>query len=162
MMKAKTVAQFFIAFANECGELLTNLKLNKLVYYTQAWHLAAFHQPFFEEEIEAWVHGPIVPVLYDGYKKYRYHPILEDTPTVEEIKGLFTSSQQDILNDVIELYFPLPSYELEQMACDEDPWRMAREGLAPDVPSHHVISHKAMQEYYGDRLLTKQNEEKAS
>ena len=54
-----------------------NLKLQKLVYYAQAWHLALRDVPLFEEDFEAWVHGPVIPALYQEYKKFGWRPILE-------------------------------------------------------------------------------------
>lgn len=148
MITAQTVARFFLAFANECGELMTNLKLNKLVYYTQAWHLALLDRPLFEEQIEAWVHGPVIPELYGEYKRYGYHPILEDNLDLESMRQQFNVAQQDLLGDIIEVYFPKSAYELEQLTHDEDPWILARNGLKPDVASHNVIEHGVMKRFY--------------
>lgn len=64
------VADFFLAFANECGDFMSNLRLQKLVYYAQAWHLANYDTPLFEEDFEAWIHGPALPALYHHYEGY--------------------------------------------------------------------------------------------
>lgn len=61
------IAKHFIRFANEEGSFISNLKLQKLVYYAQAWHLAIHGTPLFEEDFEAWVHGPVIPSLYQKY-----------------------------------------------------------------------------------------------
>ena len=53
---------------NGGGDLLTNLKLQKMLYYEQGFHLAYFNEPLFEEPIEAWQYGPVVPVVYNYYK----------------------------------------------------------------------------------------------
>ena len=162
MITARTVAQFFLAFSNECQELTTNLKLNHLVYYTQAWHLAVFNKPLFDERIEAWVHGPVVPCLYEEYKKYGNFPILEDYPDSNEIKQQFSSDQQTLLNDIIEVYFPQDEYELELRTFRSDPWRHARAGLYADEPSHNKITRKSMQRFYAGMLAEENKDEKSS
>lgn len=154
MITASTVARFFLAFANECGDLVTNLKLNKLVYYSQAWHLALWGSPMFDEQIEAWVHGPVIPALYAEYKKYGYYPIIEKDLDLEEIKHHFSVQQQDLLDDVIEVYFPKSAYELEQLTHNEEPWVLARNGLQPDVASHNVIDPDVMRRYYAEMVVT--------
>jgi uncharacterized phage-associated protein len=62
---AKQVAEFFLAKTDEDeGDLISNLKLQKLCYYAQGLALAVRDQPLFPEPIEAWLHGPVVPTLY--------------------------------------------------------------------------------------------------
>ena len=68
---AERVADYIIRSAHESGELITNLKLQKLVYYAQAWHLALFDEPLFDDPIEAWVHGPVVSSLYSKFPEHR-------------------------------------------------------------------------------------------
>lgn len=63
-LAAKRVADYIIAFAHEHGDPVSNLKLQKLLYYAQAWHLALHDNPLFDERIEASVHGPAVPPVY--------------------------------------------------------------------------------------------------
>ncbi len=153
MITANTVANYFLAFAQECEEPITNLKLNKLVYYTQAWHLALFNTPLFDEEIEAWVHGPVLSSLYENYKQFKWNPIIVDDLNLEEIKQQFNPDQQNLLNDVVEVYFPETAYALEQLTHSEDPWVCTREGLAPDECSSRAIAHGLMQKYYA-KILT--------
>jgi len=152
MITANTVANYFLAFAQECEEPITNLKLNKLVYYAQAWHLALFNKPLFEEEIEAWVHGPVLPVLYDTYKQFKWKPIIVGDLNAENIKQQFNPDQQDLLDDIVEVYFPETAYALEQLTHREDPWILAREGLAPYEPSDNIITHDSMKHYYAKKL----------
>ena len=72
---ASKVANVFLKLAQEKNEELTNLKLQKLVYYAQAWYLAIYEKPLFDDEIEAWIHGPAVPSIYKMYKKFGWKPI---------------------------------------------------------------------------------------
>lgn len=157
MITATNVAKYFLALANECEDPITNLKLNKLVYYAQAWHLALFGTSLFQEDIEAWKHGPVLPVIYDAYKHFRWTPITGDNLSSEEMRQLFSAEQQELLDDIVEIYFPQTAYALEQMTRDEDPWVFARQGLAPH--ESNIITHDAMRIYYVKMLLeeTKSN-----
>lgn len=83
MLTCYNVADFFIHLANETGSYISNLKLQKLVYYAQAWHLAIYATPLFEEDFEAWVHSPVIPALYREYKSFGWQPILKDVQKPE-------------------------------------------------------------------------------
>src|SRR5260364_350033 len=71
MVSVFDVANYFLTLVEEeVGDALSNLKLQKLVYYAQGFHLALFSRPLFENAIEAWTHGPVIPGLYHAYKQY--------------------------------------------------------------------------------------------
>ncbi|MDY7013941.1 MAG: DUF4065 domain-containing protein [Cyanobacteriota bacterium] len=127
------IADYFIWLANETGSFISNLKLQKLVYYAQAWHLALYQTPLFEEDFQAWIHGPVIPELYQKYKDYRWRPILKDV-TLPKL----TPDILKFLDEVAEEYFACDSYELEQMTHAEAPWNQARENLQPDEPSDAI------------------------
>ena len=57
------------AAANDEGELFSNMKLQKLLYYVQGFHIAVFNRPLFNEDIEAWMYGPVVPAVYEYYQE---------------------------------------------------------------------------------------------
>lgn len=140
------IAEYFIWLANETGSFISNLKLQKLVYYAQAWHLALFNEPLFQEDFQAWVHGPVIPDLYHRYKQFSWRPIDEEaSPNFPEDILVF-------LEEVADEYFACDAYALEQMTHVEDPWLRAREGLPMDAPSNEVIRKEWMKEYYGSRV----------
>ncbi len=140
------IAQYFIWVANETGSFISNLKLQKLVYYAQAWHIAIHDSPLFEEDFEAWVHGPVIPSLYRQYKSFGWQPISED------VIPQLPQNICEFLDEVVQEYFDCDGYELEQMTHLEDPWNRAREDLAPDEPSNQVIKKEWMKEFYGERV----------
>jgi uncharacterized phage-associated protein len=144
---ANSVADFFIRFAHKCGDCITNKKLQKLVYYAQAWHLALYDKPLFRDRFEAWIFGPVQPRLYQRFKKYGSDPINEQ-PSKPDI----SSPAEKHLKDVIEAYWKFTAWELERMVHQEDPWKKARNALAPDKPSSKVISQEDMKKYYKQRL----------
>ncbi|EFA69826.1 hypothetical protein CEP10_09870 [Cylindrospermopsis raciborskii S07] len=145
MLTCFDVARYFIHLANETGSYISNLKLQKLVYYAQAWHLALYDTALFEEEFEAWVHGPVIPVLYQQYKGFGWRPIQQE---VEEPN--LPENIRSFLDEVVEVYFQCDAYELERMTHQETPWieSRARGSLPMDAPCNEIITKESIREYY--------------
>lgn len=146
------ISDMFIAMSNETQSLITNLKLQKLMYYAQAWHLAITGNRLFDETFEAWVHGPVLTKLYNDYKVFRWNPIQRDDLAEGSYENIREEIQDgnvlEILDDVIEEYFGLSGYELERLTHLEDPWLYARNGIPNDEPSNAEIKDDWMIEYY--------------
>lgn len=145
-LTCEDIAKYFLRLANDTGSFISNLKLQKLVYYAQAWHLAIYDEPLFEEDFEAWIHGPVIPALYQKYKSFGWKPILED---VLEL-NIPTPTRQ-FLDEVAAEYFACDTYELERMTHIEYPWLEARKGLAMDAVCNEIISKESMKSYYANR-----------
>lgn len=141
------VADWFIRIAHELGDPITNLKLQKLVYYAQAWYLALNGERLIPDAFEAWVHGPVVPALYERFSAYRWNPISEDVPV-----PCLPKEVEDHLREVDEVYGGLLNWDLERQVHAEFPWLAAREGLDPHEPSTNVISEEGMQRFYALRV----------
>lgn len=142
---AQYVAECLISLSHTKHNPVSNLKLQKVLYYSQAWHLALHKHPLFDEEIEAWVHGPVVPPVFRRFRDCRWNPI----PSSGE--G-FNAPFMLHLEEVWKVYGELSAYDLERLTHSEDPWKMARAGLPPDISSNRVISKPSMLEYYSSRL----------
>lgn len=140
---ASDAAYFMLRFSSEHGDCLTNLKLQKLLYYAQAWHLALYDEPLFDERIEAWVHGPVVPSIYHRFKDYQWRPITQEIPEVS-LPGDVTKH----LVEVLDAYGGFTGFQLERLTHEEDPWKSARGDLEMDVPSNVEISWDDMKTYY--------------
>lgn len=156
-MNYQVIANYFLSFANTTGDLLTNLKLQKLVYYAQAWNLAIVGESLFSEDFEAWVHGPVLRDLYTSYKEFGSNPIVDaklDEKYHNELHSSFSDKTQLILNDIKEVYFPKTAYYLEQMTHEEEPWLRARQGLQPYEPSNKIIEKQWMKNFYMNMLET--------
>lgn len=147
----KDIVAYILAYASESGEALTNLKLQKILYYTQAWYLANFSKPLFLEDFEAWVHGPVIPELYHELKIKGSAPI-QNTNKLEEIKARFDSETIEYLDEVISVYLPFGAYQLELMTHKEDPWIEARKNCDPDERCTEVIKKLSMQRFYGSKI----------
>lgn len=85
-----------------CGEeFMTNMKLQKMLYYQQGFHLAYFGTPLFDEEIEAWMYGPVVPSVYDEYKSYGKNGIHLDSEFEFEFEN---KKEEALFNEVFKVY----------------------------------------------------------
>ncbi len=124
------------------GEV-TTWKLQKLVYYSQAWSLVWDDQPLFEEEIQAWINGPVCPALYKKHKGYfKIYKIPNgDRDALDE-------DQKETVNAVLRFYGNKSSQWLSDLTHMEGPWKKARQGLQPGVRGSSPISLESMAEYY--------------
>ncbi len=147
MLTAEQVANYFLRLVDEeSGDSISNLKLQKLVYYAQAWHLAVHGRPLFNDPLQAWAHGPVVPGLYQRYRDYGWQPLPRPTTPVLDID----SETQAVLDDVWEAYGPYTAKRLETMTHEEAPWQKARarQGCAPGDFCNDPIRHEEMQLFY--------------
>lgn len=129
---------------------MTAMKLQKLLYYSQAWSLVWDEKPLFNEQIEAWANGPVVREVYECH---RGRFLVESWPN-GNIDALDDTAKETI-DAVLATYGDKTSQWLSNLTHQEDPWRDARVGLGPTDKSSRVISHAAMAEYY-DSLQPRQ------
>ncbi|MCK5716558.1 MAG: SocA family protein [Thiomargarita sp.] len=102
------------------GEGLTNLKLQKLVYYAQGFYLAMFDKPLFTETLEAWIHGPVVPTLYHAYKQYGQDCVpIPDDFSLDRL----THEDFELLNEVYCVFGQYTAWKLRDMTHEELPWK---------------------------------------
>lgn len=143
MISANTVAKYFLAKAEEeVGDGISNLKLQKLVYYAQAYHLAMHGEPLFRERLEAWEHGPVVPDLYHMYKEHGAGNI----PTPHDVDlDEYDEEVAEFLDEVYDVFGQYSAWKLRNMTHEERPWTEAY-----DNGGARVISHAAMRDFYAD------------
>ena len=126
---------------------ITAMKLQKLVYYCQAWSIVWDGKPLYKENIEAWVNGPVVRELYKKHKgmyeikKGSFIPDLGDVSKLNE-------DQKETIDAVIKYYGDKSPQWLSDLTHKEDPWRKAREGLLDGERGNRIISHASLEEYY--------------
>jgi uncharacterized phage-associated protein len=139
MTTADAVADYLIALAHQRGESVNNLKLQKLLYYAQAWHLALRDEPLFREKFQAWIYGPAVPCVYRRFEPFGWR----DIPAPETAPP-FTGETREFLDELAAEYMPLDEFTLEDLARREVPWLNARGGLPPEEPCSTEISEVEM------------------
>ena len=148
--KSLKIARYFIHLANQQNSPITNKKLQKLVYYAQAWSLVLCNKEFFPDPIEARVHGPAILSLYSQYKSYGFNPIKE-VITSGSISGI-SQDKKKLLDNIWSVYGKFDAGYLEMLTHSEKPWQEARAGLEAHESSKNVISTDSMKQYYSQKL----------
>lgn len=127
--------------ASDSGDLISNMKLQKMLYYQQGFHLAFFKTPLFEEEIEAWMYGPVVPAVYEHFKEYGNQGIeYKDTP-IE-----LTIEEERLFDNVCRVYNKYSAIGLMEMTHEEAPWKSTHTGVG------QVISKDKLTSFFKKRL----------
>jgi uncharacterized phage-associated protein len=163
-MNSIDAAKYILAYADCKGDLITNKKLQKLLYYVQAWHLVFFKDPLFDEGPQAWRHGPVYPNVYHYFKEFRYDPIslkkeyertglnCEGLMVAIAAKNNLNKDQENLIEEVLLKYGRLSAFTLEVLSHDEKPWVEQREGLSEFDRGEKVIPFDSMKNYYSSKL----------
>lgn len=146
MNSPKTIAKWFLRKTDrEVGESITHLQLQKLLYYSQAWALVLLGKPLFEEDFQAWAHGPVLRSVYDIYSGYRWNAI---DPPQDQDEEVLSEQTEQLLEEVSRVYGKFSGKTLEQLTHREPPWLEARGNCAPEDRCENVISKEAMKCYF--------------
>lgn len=127
------------------------VKFQKLIYYAQAWHLAWHSKPLFNEEIEAWNMGPVVPQLYAAHKGLF---ILTQSSFKEGDRLNLSHFESESIRKVLKFYGFRNSQWLRDLITLEEPWNRARENFVRSIDKEIIegrskaISHRVMMQYY--------------
>lgn len=144
---ASQVAKWFLAHNRitadeEGGEYISNLKLQKLLYYAQGCFLAVTDQPLFGDAIVAWQHGPVVESVYHQYKKNGAEGIFFD----EDFNfSDFTDDENDLLTEVYNVFGQYSAWKLRNMTHNEAPWL--------ETAQNEVIPIEKIREYFKREYL---------
>lgn len=147
MYRAEYIAEWFLArnrqdLIDGSDEAISNLKLQKLLYYAQGCTLALTGKPLFADEIQAWTHGPVIPEIYHKYKQYgacgiNYEGGFDDS--------IMDDETQAILEEVYEEFGQFSAWKLRNMTHDETPWK--------ETDKNCVISTDSIKEYFTKNYL---------
>lgn len=133
------------------GEV-TPLTLQKMLYFIQGVSYALTGQPMFEENCQAWVHGPVYPVVYDMFKEFKYNPIDDARFAIfEGREAKLTEEERHVIDLVINTFGSYGGKILERITHQEMPWILARKGYGDGIPSHEMISKESIKNYYTEQ-----------
>lgn len=130
------------------------LKLQKLLYLAQGYSYAFYDRPLFKEDLEGWVHGPVVRNVYDMFKNYQYNSINTNFE-VEELDD----EAKEIINYVIKNFGKYDAKYLEKISHEQEPWILSRTGLDPDERSDKTISKESIANYFINEVFQPELEE---
>ena len=141
---AENVAKYFIYLASQAfvgdnkeREGITNLKLQKILYFAQAYYLSKIGKPLFSDSIKAWEYGPVVPEVYHKFKAKGSNPIIG-----EEDKSSLSDENKETLKKIWGTFGGYSASKLVDVVHTHTPWKDAYQTTSK------VISNKALKEYY--------------
>lgn len=126
----------------EYGEVLTNLKLQKLLYYIQGFHLAYFDEPIFDDKITAWKYGPVIVPLYEELKHFGNGPVHFD----DFDKINLNKKQKKLIEAVFNQIGQYSAWKLVELTHSEDPWK--------NVRIHDEISQESLSEFFKNKIIS--------
>jgi uncharacterized phage-associated protein len=153
----KLYADWLVHYFNLNGLHISPLKLQKILYYSQAWSLVFLDHSLFEDVPEAWANGPVYRAIWDEYKiKAQRHEklVFENNYNLEAEYKKRTDSlnldvnQSELLDSVLKKYSSYPSGYLVYLTHSELPWNEARKGCAPFDLCTIPMSLTTMKDYY--------------
>jgi len=134
---ASEIAKYIISLVDEDeGDSISNLKLQKLLYYSQGFHLAIFDEPLFCDAIKKWLHGPVVPQVWHEYKEFGSRSI----PVTAVDREAYTPQVRELLDEVFTVYGQFSATKLRNMTHNEPPYLQAMDNEA--------LSHDVMKEFF--------------
>lgn len=138
--KALDIANKIISKTDlEHGDTISNLKLQKMMYYQQGFHLAYFGTPLFDEDIVAWQYGPVVPSVYKEYKSFESNSISTSKEGIS-----LSDDEEELFNNVYEEYNQFSAVALMKMTHEETPWKTTE--------INSVISRDKMAAYFKTQI----------
>jgi uncharacterized phage-associated protein len=143
---AATIAKWLIAWAEAERDEISNLKLQKLLYYAQGHYLGQRHKPLFRDPIQAWSHGPVVPDVYHEYKA-RGSSSIELAPDDPFEWADVDDDTAEFLGMIWNTYGGFSAGRLRSMTHDEPPWR----AHFRDDERHIVIPPAEIEKYFASR-----------
>lgn len=142
MCKSTDVANYFLSLqGSDAGDAISNMKLQKLLYYAQGFALAILGKPLFEEDFEAWMHGPVLRNIYNRYKKYGMSAI--PAPARFSFRK-YTQEERDLLDEVYRSFGQYSAWALSEMTHQTPPWK--------DTERNGIISKESMKAYFSTRV----------
>lgn len=132
-------------FITEKTGSMSAMKLQKLVYYSHAWHLVWDEEPLITNQFEAWANGPVVPALYN---RHRGEFKVDASMFRDGDERNLSDAEKGTIQKVLDFYGDKSAHWLSNLTHQERPWLDARGNLPAGATSNAVISDAAIAEYY--------------
>ena len=149
MTTASDIAGYIVRSFQASGDPVSNLKLQKLLYYVQGWHLAATGTPLFPERIEAWQHGPVVRDIYQIFRECS----LAIPPSEGRDSESMSEKEKEFVRSVWDRYKNYSATALRNMTHEQSPWAAARGNLPANDRSDAEITPDSMRKYFFPRFI---------
>lgn len=137
------VAEYFLSMQDgDAGNAISNMKLQKLLYYAQGFAMVILERPLFEDDFEAWEYGPVVRNIYDKYNYYGSNAL----PKPDDFSlHQYSKEEKEFLNEIYDVYGQYSAWALSEMVYKTPPWK--------DTPRNSIISKVSMKKYFSTRIV---------
>jgi uncharacterized phage-associated protein len=144
------------------------MKLQKLIYYAHAWHLAFLGTPLIREEVQAWKFGPVIEDIYFAFKEFGNTTITNNaSELVFNDNGLqlltpFVDAEDDnanrLLSEIIRIYGSYSPIQLSNLThADDEPWRIVANQYNEELPRNIEIPNSLIESIFKNRLAGQAN-----
>ena len=137
----KTAEYFLRLQTGDAGDAISNMKLQKLLYYAQGFALAILGKPLFDDDFEKWTYGPVLPAVYNKYKEFGSGAI--PRPEGASLQD-YTDDERKLLDEVYYTFGQYSAWVLSEMSHATAPWRDAELGK--------IISKDSMKTYFATQV----------
>ena len=144
MCNCLKAAKYFLSLQDDdAGNAISNMKLQKLLYYAQGFALVILNKPLFQDDFEAWEYGPVLRPVYDEYKRFGSSAL----PKPNDFSfSDYTKGEKDLFDAVYNEYGKYSAWALSEMTHQTPPWK--------NTLRNHTISKDAMKNYFSTRIIT--------
>lgn len=118
MYSALMIAEYVIAYYGKTEWIISNFKLQKVLYFLQVEYALRFDKPLFLDNIESWDFGPVVPIVYEKYEKFG----TADIPGFLVINTRINQEDKIIIDEVLEKLKSYTNNDLTAMVISQKPW----------------------------------------
>lgn len=154
MTTVDNACDYIILRVCEAEECTSMLKLQKLLYYCQAWNLAIHNEQLFNEQFQAWIHGPVSRSIYNRFRGSKSLYSQVDESNIQSAFNIQSMTDRDksLIDSVLEVYAEYTGTQLEQLTHSEEPWLKARQYYTPSQRCEEIIDEEVMRSCYASRL----------
>ena len=142
MYSAIVIANYIIEYEHSKNRMISNLKLQKLLYFVQAQFFIEYDKPCFNDRMEAWDFGPVV---VDVYHVYKYYGGMDITKIKANVDININFEDKNIIDGVLDFFSDTPIYKLVDITHKQTPWI-----LAMQTPFNKEITHESIRQYFCD------------
>lgn len=153
---ARAIANFYLELAHLKGHQMTNMVMQKTLFYAHGWHYKVMGTQLLNNTFEAWDYGPVIRVVYDTFKQYGKNPIIEKAKRFDPKANCYvnaecnlTTNERAFLELIYDTYAVQDAYKLsEDSHIEGGPWHTIRKSAEAEVCPGMKIPNELIKSYF--------------
>ncbi len=166
-MQAEAIANHILDVASETATALTQMQVIKLAYIAHGWNLALKEKPLFDDPVQAWDHGPVIPDLYHAFKSFKKKPVTSKAKIFDIVDGKLQLTEPSIndlddnerafvdqlIRKILSSYGHLTAWQLRDIThMPGTPWHTITQQYEAEIPKKLQIPNELIMKHYKDQL----------